>query len=209
MSIVVEGLVKRFGAVTVIDRLSCVVPDRSLTAVVGPSGCGKSTLLSVAAGLEAPTSGRVERDGRPVDRRSAVGVAWVTQTSSVLPFRSAIDNVAIGALAAGATQDHAEWVAREALETVGLTQLASIDTRCVSGGERQRIAVARALASGLPEVFADEPTAHLDAASTGAVIEALRSISAHRLVLVATHDLALAEAADNIVLLRPTRPDPT
>lgn len=205
MPIAFDRLVRRYDDVNVLDGLSGTIGDRALTAVLGPSGCGKSTLLAIFAGVERPTSGWVvhtDDTGMPVGHLPR-RVAWVTQMSSVVPYRSALDNVMIGPLATGSSLGAAEHHARTSLEAVGIMHLGSVEARRLSGGERQRVAVARALASGLPYVFADEPTAHLDKENTAAVTAALSAVAAHRLVVVATHDPALALAADRVVELRP------
>lgn len=182
-------------------------------AIVGPSGSGKSSLISVAAGLEAATSGSVRLLGRTIDgmgeddlarlRRGRVGLVF--QSFHLLPTMTALDNVRAPLEIAGVDEVAAR--AEAALDAVGLTERAAHYPAQLSGGERQRVAVARALASEPEIVFADEPTGNLDAASGRAVADLLFKLAAERgatLVLV-THDAELAARAARTVEMRDGR----
>jgi len=200
-----EALVVRFGRRTVFDGFTASFPDRTLTALVGPSGSGKTTLLSLLAGQAQPFAGTVrlhldESDAGVPPEPSLV--AWVPQGSNALGARSALDNVLIGALAAGRSLADAHATALGEMERVGVADLAEVAAKDLSGGELQRVCFARALASGRPIIFADEPSASLDEASTrqlAAVMEVLRST---RLVIVATHDPLLMHSAQRMVSMR-------
>lgn len=175
-----------------------LVPPCS-AAVVGPSGSGKTTLLAVIAGLLRPDAGAVRLDGAAVDPGD---VAWIMQTTPLLMTRSALGNVALGAMARGRARRAADDVARAALDDLGIGHLAEVPVRRLSGGERQRVAVARAVAQEAPIVIADEPTASLDAASRDRVVDALLAVErAGRLVVVATHDRAVADRCSRVLEL--------
>ncbi|RMI12740.1 ABC transporter ATP-binding protein [Cellulomonas triticagri] len=199
-----RGVHVTLGGRHVLDGVDLDLAPVGSVAVVGPSGSGKTTLLAVVAGLLAPDAGTVLRGGRPVDARD---VAWVMQTTPLLGARSAVDNVALGALARGCTRAAADAVARDALDGLGLGDRAGTRVRRLSGGERQRVAVARALVQEAPVVVADEPTASLDAHARDRVVQALLAVaSAGRLVLVATHDRVVADGCDRVVDLVAGRP---
>lgn len=174
-------------------------------ALMGASGRGKTTLLNVAGLLAPPSSGRVEIDGRAcsVRDRRAQRIAWILQSVNLLPRRSALDNVALPALAAGASPSVAETHAADLLRGVGLDPWDRRDARTLSGGEAQRVGLARALVSRPSVLLADEPTANLDARTAEMVAEALVSVSDHTAVLLATHDERVGAMADRIVRLTP------
>ncbi len=173
-------------------------------AVIGPSGCGKSSLIAVAAGLERPTSGAVRLFGEDVgplseDRRALLRrgrVSLVFQSFHLLPNMTAIENIAAPLEIAGdheAADKAATW-----LDRVGLSARGRHYPHQMSGGEQQRIALARALAASPKLLFADEPTGNLDAANAAAVADLMFDLVARTgaaLVLV-THDAALAARAD-------------
>jgi len=188
----------------------------TLVALWGPSGSGKSTLLSLIGLLMAPTSGTVTVAGQPAwtssadtRRLRASMFAWVLQNSACLESRSALDNVAMGPLAEGARRHDATRRALQALEVVGLTERAASKAVELSGGELQRMTVARALAADKRIVLADEPTGQLDAKSSAMVADALRTLAeAGRCVIVATHDQAVSDRCDDVipVAANPTQP---
>ena len=175
------------GAVTVLDRLSLTLAAGAPTVLIGPNGAGKSTVLRAAMGLLQPTSGRIVWDGEP--RR-----AIVFQRPTMLR-RSAAANVRYASVGADRT--------RELLELVGLAHAADRPARRLSSGEQQRLALARALARDPKILFLDEPTASLDPASTKAVEDVIRAVSARGIkVVMSTHDLGEARRlAGEVVLL--------
>ena len=205
MEVSVENVSISFGDVHVLTDLSASFAPGRVTALVGPSGSGKSTLLAAIAGFLAPTRGRIVL--RPVPgadghepRASLVG--WVSQGANALGSRTVHDNVMLGALGDGVGLSDAVRLADDALAQVGLTHRARAAARTLSGGELQRTAFARALASRRPLVLADEPTSSLDAVATGTIIDLLRGLRSEATVIVATHDPALIEAAQDRVDLR-------
>jgi ABC-type lipoprotein export system ATPase subunit len=189
----------------VLDDLSCDLPAGSTTAIVGPSGSGKTTLLSLLGGLLEPQAGRfacIDADGR---RFSPHAVStWVLQTVSLLPGRSVEDNVRLGAHLDGVDARTARDRAHVSLTDMGLAHRARDRAGLLSGGEAQRVAVARALASTRPVLFADEPTGQLDARTTDLVLDAMLQ-SARRTLVLVTHDERAAGRCDRVLLLRDGR----
>ena len=189
------------GELVILDGVGFSIARGESVAVVGPSGSGKSTLLSLLAGLDAPTSGAVEIDGAPLstldeDGRARVRadkVGFVFQNFQLLPSLTALENVMLPLELRGDAD--AEGPARAILDRVGLGERLGHYPRQLSGGEQQRVAVARAFVTGPSLMFADEPTGNLDTATGQAIIEllfALNQDAGTTLVLV-THDEHLAE----------------
>ena len=189
----------------VLDGVNLTVASGESVALMGASGRGKTTLLNVAGLLAAPTTGRVEIDGVAcsVQDRHRLRIAWILQSVNLLPRRSALDNVALPALAAGSTSGAAWATSSELLVSVGLDPSDQRDARTLSGGEAQRVALARALISRPSLLLADEPTANLDARTADVVAEALFATAGHTAVLLATHDERIGAMADRIVRIRP------
>lgn len=207
MRLELSAATQRFGTTTVFEDVNATFPASTVTALIGPSGSGKSTILSVLAGLRRPTRGNawwVDDDG---GRRApdAQAIAWVPQGANSLPRRSVLANVMIGPLATGQDRATALRAAAGALASVGLAHLANQRARTLSGGELQRVAVARALASGREVIFADEPTASLDRASAVKVAEAITAPRAGRLLVIATHDAELIDRAQHVIDLGHSR----
>jgi putative ABC transport system ATP-binding protein len=200
-------------SVDVLTDVSLEVPAGQFLAIAGPSGSGKSTLLGLIAGLDQPTAGRIEVAGVVITaldedalarfRRDHVG--YVFQSFHLIPTLTAEENVAVPLELAGAP-DAAER-ARALLAEVGLAERAHHYPVQLSGGEQQRVAVARAIAHRPPLLLADEPTGNLDSATGKQIIDLLVGVNRRlgsTLVLV-THDAALAAHADRIVTLRDGR----
>ena len=192
----------------VLDGADFEVAMGEHVAILGPSGSGKSTLLSVLGGLVVPVAGNVgvqHEDGRS-GAGTAVSVrevtSWVLQTTNVLPERSALDNVAVAALTQGLSRPRALEVAARHLADVGLAALAHTPARKLSGGEVQRVVIARALASRRPFILADEPTGQLDRATSDVVLDALFSSAAGSGVVVVTHDQAVADRCMRVVRIQ-------
>lgn len=175
----------------------------------GPSGAGKSTLLKMIAGMERPTSGSISVNGQDLSRLKPSGLPYLRrklglmfQQQTLLNDRSVLANVMLPLLVTGAPGTDAEKRARAALDKVGLLQHASSMPLELSGGEQQRVAVARAIVNRPQIILADEPTANLDRASANKVMEALRAFHGVGVTcLVATHDENLLRGGDRIVYL--------
>lgn len=205
MQLELRGASKRFGERVVFEDLDADFPSGGVTALVGPSGSGKSTVLAVLAGFQSLDEGSVRMTSSDgvATVPEAGDIAWIPQGSNALGRRTVIDNVMIGALASGESLETAQGIARAALADVGLEELEVRRARQLSGGELQRVAVARAMASGRPMIFADEPTANLDRVSTQRVADAITAPSSKaRIVILATHDPQLIDRADRVVDLR-------
>jgi len=187
----------------VLDGVSVEVPAGASAAIIGPSGSGKTTLLSLMGGLLPVQHGAaVAVDAADREWPVPAVASWVLQTVSLIPARTALDNVAIGAFSATGDRRVARARATSALASVGLATLAHSPARLLSGGEAQRVAIARALASGRPVVLADEPTGQLDAATSAVVLDALLGASGDRTVIVVTHDAEVAARCDITLELR-------
>jgi ABC-type lipoprotein export system ATPase subunit len=176
-------------------------------AVLGPSGSGKSTLLSLLGGLQRPTAGRAyatDDDGSELPDPLETLTAWILQTTNALPERSALDNVAVSAQAAGRRRGEALRLARAALGQVGLADHADRPARLLSGGELQRVATARAVVSSRPFILADEPTGQLDHTTSDAVLDVLfggvrSTVEEPAGIAVVTHDPQVAARCDRVV----------
>jgi molybdate transport system ATP-binding protein len=179
-------------------------------AVLGPNGSGKSTALAVTAGLVHPDSGRVELDGRVLtDVATGVRVppharrtALLGQEPLLFPHLDALENVAFGPRSAGTPRAAARAAAQRWLDDVGVGDLAGRRPSQLSGGQAQRVAVARALAADPALLLLDEPLAALDVAVLPALRQTLRRVLAHRTAVVVTHDpLDALLLADRVVVL--------
>ena len=177
-------------------------------AVMGPSGCGKSTLLNLVAGLDSADEGNIVLDdeevtGRSEDdlarmRRRHIGIVF--QFFNLLEGMSVLENVALPAIVAGSKRKQAETRARDLLDLLGLSDKAKAAPGVRSGGQRQRLAIARALANEPTLVLADEPTGALDSEGGAEVMELFRRLHAGgQTILLVTHDDDVAAAADRIV----------
>lgn len=190
------------GDLAILHDLSFQIERGESVAIIGASGSGKSTLLSLLAGLDLPSSGQIElmgqnlnlldEDGRARLRGQFVG--FVFQSFQLLPHLTALENVMLPLEMTGVAQTEARLAAQQWLEKVGLSLRANHFPKTLSGGEQQRIALARAFINKPAILFADEPTGSLDEASGNRVIELLFELNRENsstLVLV-THDPALA-----------------
>jgi putative ABC transport system ATP-binding protein len=219
-----ENLSKRYSPdrPAIFERLELELRQGEYLAVMGESGVGKSTLLNLLAGLDRPDSGRVLLEGADLSaldddavtllRRRAVG--FVFQAFHVLPYLSVEQNVALPLDLLGVTEPERRRRTMEMLAAVGIAPLAQRYARELSGGEVQRIAIARAMVHRPRLLLADEPTGNLDprsAAQTLALLRAQVKANAGAGILI-THSRAAADTADRILVLdvgglRPLRPD--
>jgi ABC-type lipoprotein export system ATPase subunit len=181
-------------AVVALQPVDCTVSPGDRIALVGPSGSGKSTLLHVMAGLERPTVGLVSWPGIGGVLRPGP-VAVVFQGPSLLPSLTVEENVALPLVLGGIADDSARETAREVLDVLGVVELLDKLPEEISGGQAQRVAVARALAGEPQVILADEPTGQLDHVNGAAVVTALLAAADHSdaALVVATHDPAVAD----------------
>lgn len=197
MSLHLSSVSHRYGdQPLVLSGINLEVGDDDTVAIMGPSGSGKTTLLSILGGLLIPTDGEVALDGVRVGRGTRVppgSFSWVFQTINLLGRRTALENVAIGLHAVGYLAAAATDRARAALEAVGLRGMDHQLAMKLSGGQAQRVGIARALVGHPRYVLADEPTGQLDRSSSEMVADALFSARPKGTsVVVATHDLLIA-----------------
>jgi putative ABC transport system ATP-binding protein len=186
------------------------VKEGEFVAIMGPSGSGKSTLLHMIGGLDSPSDGQVTLAGRRLTlmtdreltllRRRQVGVVF--QFFNLLPTLTAEENVALPLMLDGLPMGDCRARARAALEGLGLLERASHLPHQLSGGEQQRVAVARALVIRPSVLLADEPTGNLDSASGEHLLHALRGArDSGQTIVIVTHDPAAAARADRVIFL--------
>jgi len=189
----------------VLDAVSLIGEPGRMLAVTGSSGSGKTTLLSLVGGLARPAAGAVSYDGGPVVTTGGdplPGTGFVLQSYGLVPTLTAAENVAIALRGRGVAATESTERAVVALGRVGVDELADRLISELSGGQLQRVAVARALVVEADVVLADEPTSELDEANRDAVVGQLR-MEANRgaVVLLATHDPAVAQECDDEIHL--------
>jgi putative ABC transport system ATP-binding protein len=199
-------------AVHALRGVSLEIGRGELVAVVGRSGSGKTTLLSIIAGLDRPTSGRLWFEGQDLTEMSREDLrtlrreqmALVFQSFALLPMLTAAENVGIPMRLDRRPSAYREKRARDLLALVGLEAREHLRPQEMSGGEQQRVAIARGLANDATLLLADEPTGQLDAATGGQIMALLRTIvhAEGMTGIVATHDKALIELADRVVTMR-------
>lgn len=212
----VQDLIKTYDTggsepLTVLDRLQLTVDTGEIVAVVGESGTGKSTLLHLVGALERPTGGTVQFQGTDVfsktDEQLAAfrnrSIGFVFQFHHLLPEFTALENVAMPALIRRQSMDEARDRARELLELLGLGARAEHRPSALSGGEKQRVAVARALMNEPDLVLMDEPTGNLDARTAEPLHREIERLSRERgqTFVLATHNPALAAIAERVLRL--------
>ncbi|MEK7335015.1 MAG: ABC transporter ATP-binding protein [Candidatus Binatota bacterium] len=198
--------------ITALAGLSLDIQKGEFAAVMGPSGSGKSTLLHLIGGLDRPTEGQVLVDGRIISqmaddevtlfRRTRIG--FVFQFFNLLPTLAAVENVMLPLILDGRSSAESNLRAQTLLERVGLEGRRDHLPEELSGGEMQRLAIARALAFNPPILLADEPTGNLDSKNGAAVLELLRQINTEQrcTVVMVTHNQEAAGYGDRIVHLR-------
>jgi putative ABC transport system ATP-binding protein len=205
----VSRLFAENSGVAALDGISLDIERGEFAAVVGPSGSGKSTLLNLIAGLDRPTSGRVEVCGIDVGeasesalaRHRRKGVGFVFQFFNLIESLTVLENVMIPAELAGVRRGKAKARALEQLEELGAAELARRYPETLSGGQRQRVALARALINAPDLVLADEPTGALDTRSGKNVMELLAAMNeAGQTVVLVTHDIKLAASYGRRIL---------
>jgi putative ABC transport system ATP-binding protein len=195
-----------------VDGVSLTVSKGEFVALYGPSGSGKTTLLMLAAALSTPDSGSIRFDGQEVgelsERDSALyrrrDVGFVFQAFHLMPHTSALDNATIKLTGAGCTLREGRIRALPWLERVGMAERAEHTPEQLSMGERQRIAIARALANEPRLLLADEPTGNLDSKRSREILALMRDICHERGIpgLLVTHDLDATQFVDRVLTLR-------
>jgi putative ABC transport system ATP-binding protein len=211
--VVADSLTRRYGegesAVDALRGVSLQIPRGQFTAVMGPSGSGKSTLMHILAGLDVPTSGSVEIEGRDITdmddgeltllRREHIG--FIFQFFNLLPMLSAEENITLPLSLAGEKPEPG-WI-DEIIEKVGLADRRRHRPSELSGGQQQRVAIARSLITKPTVLFADEPTGNLDSETSGEILQLLReSVDSYgQTTVMVTHDAGAAATSDRILFL--------
>ena len=190
----------------VLQGVNLNIDKGEMVAIMGPSGSGKSTLLNMIGMLDRPTSGSYVLDGKEVSKLSGgeqskvrgQKIGFIFQSFNLLPYLSAIDNVELGQKYAGKIDPKA---AKEALDKVGLADRIKHRPNEMSGGEQQRVAVARALAKNPPIILADEPTGNLDSKSSKEIMGILTNLHQEQNItlIMITHDPNIAHYCQRIV----------
>ena len=208
----IKNITKRFDSLEVLKGVDITIPDHEIVSIVGASGAGKTTLLQIVGTLEKPTSGSILFDGKRVDNlpdkemagfRNA-NIGFVFQFHQLLPEFTALENVMIPAMIGGCRSRDAEKRANQLLDYLGLTNRCSHKPAQLSGGEKQRVAVARALVNNPAVVLADEPSGSLDTHNKTELHNLffdLRREFGHTFVIV-THDETLANLSDRTIRLQ-------
>lgn len=210
----VAGLNKVFGAgelaVTALDQVGFAVEPGELMALLGPSGSGKTTLLLCISLILEPSAGRIAVNGRDVYRDGRTGIdirrfrreniGFIFQGHNLIPFLSALDNVALAMQLNGVDKRTSRKRARDLLEYLEIGHRADALPTILSGGEQQRVSIARALANEPPLILADEPTASLDTVRGMKVMSLLRKIAREKnsAVIAVTHDHRMIEGFDRV-----------
>jgi putative ABC transport system ATP-binding protein len=206
------GLSKKYGDLEVVKGVSLIVNEGEFVCLVGKSGCGKTTLLSLLTGLEKPTQGKVNLDGREITsssedelalfRRENVG--FIFQSFNLIPTLSAWENVALPLFPIKMTNDERRKRATELLDKMELGHRIEHLPSALSGGEKQRVAIARALINHPKIIFADEPTGNLDSSTGEAIMGILNRL--HReegvAILMVTHEDELAKTANRLIRMK-------
>lgn len=202
----VENIIKSFGSLTVLKGITVEIPEKKVIAIVGPSGAGKTTLLQIMGTLSQPDSGNVYMNGENLslmrDKQLAkfrnTHIGFVFQFHHLLPEFTALENVCMPALIAGKSMNSSLERAKELLDFLGLSHRLTHKPSELSGGEQQRVAVARALINNPLVVLADEPSGNLDSHNKEELHNLffkLRDQMGQTFVVV-THDKDLARMAD-------------
>lgn len=199
------------GDVPALRSVNLLVRQGEMIAVMGPSGSGKTTLLNCFSGLDDIDEGRVMVDGHSIHemvdadrtRYRSESMGFIFQAFNLIPVFTATENVELPLLLAGVAPSEARKQARHTLERVGLGHCLDRRPLELSGGEQQRVAVARALAGNPALVWADEPTGNLDSETAGQVMDLLHELNAEGLtVVIVTHDAGIGAAAKRLVFMR-------
>ena len=220
MAAIVEGtgLTKRFGTgdatVVAIDSVDITIEESELVMIMGDSGCGKTTLISLLGCILTPDDGQIRIDGEPIDpelqdmsviRREKIG--FVFQLFHLLPYLTAQENVMVAMDLARKNTAEAESRATELLTQVGLSERLHHRPAQLSGGEKQRVSFARALANRPKIIFADEPTANLDSRQSDNLMKLIQELRQEHQTTIAivTHHEGLKENADRVIQMKDGR----
>ena len=207
-----EGITKSFGSLQVLKGIDLTIDEGEIVAIVGPSGAGKTTLLQIIGTLDAPDSGKLYINGTETVRLSEEKLAafrnrnigFVFQSHQLLPEFTALENVMIPALIAREKPAVAEKRAKEILDFMNLTDRMSHKPNELSGGEKQRVAVARALINNPSVILADEPSGSLDTKNKEELHKLFFDLrnQMHQTFVIVTHDEQLATDTDRVIHIK-------
>lgn len=208
----IKGITKSFGRLQVLKGIDLRINKGEVVSIVGPSGAGKTTLLQIIGTLDKPDSGEIIIDGTDVSKLGKKKLAefrnrhigFVFQFHQLLPEFTALENVMIPAFISGASKSEAKRRAKELLDFMGLAERAGHKPNELSGGEKQRVAVARALVNNPAVILADEPSGSLDSKNKAELHQLffdLRDKLGQTFVIV-THDESLAKITDRTIEMR-------
>ena len=207
-----EGITKSFGSLQVLKGIDLTIGEGEIVAIIGPSGAGKTTLLQIIGTLDAPDSGKLYINGTETVRLSEEKLAafrnrnigFVFQFHQLLPEFTALENVMIPALIAREKQAVAEKRAKEILDFMNLTDRMSHKPNELSGGEKQRVAVARALINNPSVILADEPSGSLDTKNKEELHKLFFDLRSqmHQTFVIVTHDEQLATDTDRVIHIK-------
>ena len=207
----IKNIVKSYGELKVLKGIDLTIKEKEIVTIVGASGAGKSTLLHILGTLDTPDEGELLYDSVNIARLSSNklsefrnnNIGFVFQFHHLLPEFTALENVCIPAWIKGTGKKEAELRAMELLTLLGLADRVSHKPNQLSGGEQQRIVIARALLNNPKLILADEPTGSLDKDNSAIVIHCLRELAheLQRAVVIVTHDSDVARQCDRTLLL--------
>ena len=212
----VRGLCRSFtlngDTIRVLDNVTFTIAQGSWVALIGPSGCGKTTLLQLLGGLDRPNSGQILVHGQDIARLSSRrltalrqrSIGFIFQSYHLFPELTALENVALPALGWRCDREAVYRRAQDWLDQFGLHQRLHHLPQELSGGEQQRVAMARALINDPDIILADEPTGNLDPAATAQIVDIIGLIRAKRnpTIVMVTHDMQLAAKAELTIRLK-------
>lgn len=190
----------------VLKDVTCSFEGGQLNAIVGPSGSGKTSLLSIMAGLDEPTHGSIYIDDKDLkdldlDEYRRDSVSMIFQAFQLFPLLTALENVSFPIEYKGVPKEEARKKGKEVLDSIGVDGDKQFRYPSnLSGGEQQRVAIARTLATGAKVILADEPTGNLDDKNSDIIIDILKELAHNQgfCVIIVTHDMEIAEESDNI-----------
>lgn len=210
-----RGIVKQYGDLKVLQEIDLSIGTGEIVSIVGSSGAGKTTLLHILGTLDKPDGGELMLHGKRFDHLSGKALSFfrnqhlgfVFQFHHLLPEFTALENVCIPGWIAGVKKQVVEKKAMELLERLGIHSRAEHKPNALSGGEQQRVAVARALINGADIIFADEPTGNLDSVNANALHLLFKELrdEFNRSFVIVTHNKELASMSDRVLELKDGR----
>lgn len=207
-----SGIVKQYGSLKVLQNINLSVTTGEIVSIVGSSGAGKTTLLHILGTLDQPDGGELRLHGKRYDQLTGKAlsafrnqhIGFVFQFHHLLPEFSALENICIPGWIAGLSKKEVEKKAIGLLERMGIADRAEHKPSALSGGEQQRVAVARALINGADVIFADEPTGNLDSENANALHSLFKSLrdEFNQTFIIVTHNKELAAMSDRVLELK-------